>query len=119
MTVAQYEGQKLSFYVDKTGQLKSTVSRHMLEMGQPTKLYKGLDWIDVRPHPHDARASQYFLTPKGHQFVEHIEEQLDMPYEESSLLSAVMGIPMIGLKQKLEKAPPRGDDELRVITTER
>ena len=25
---------------------------------------------------------------------------------------------MIGLKQKLEKAPPRGDDELRVITTE-
>ena len=118
LTVAQYEGQKLSFYVDKTGQLKSTVSRHMLEMGQPTKLYKGLDWIDVRPHPHDARASQYFLTPKGHQFVEHIEEQLDMPYEESSLLSAVMGIPMIGLKQKLEKAPPRGDDELRVITTE-
>ena len=45
LTVAQYEGQKLSFYVDKTGQLKSTVSSHMLEMGQPTKLYKGLDGL--------------------------------------------------------------------------
>ena len=116
LTVAQYEGQKLSFYVDKTGQLKSTVSRHMLEMGQPTKLYKGLDWIDVRPHPHDARASQYFLTPKGHQFVEHIEEQLEMPYEEESLLSSVIGVPLTGLKRKIANSPPRGKDEIKIVT---
>tara|TARA_R110002050_G_scaffold84982_2_gene181369 strand:+ start:340 stop:714 length:375 start_codon:yes stop_codon:yes gene_type:complete len=78
LEVAQKEGQKASYYIRKTGQCKATVSRHMLNMGgQLTKVYQGLGWIESRQHPKDSRALQYFLTPRGHQFVCHVEEKME------------------------------------------
>ena len=43
LEVAQKEGQKAIYYTKKTGYPKSTVSRHMLEMGQPTRVYHGME----------------------------------------------------------------------------
>jgi len=94
LSVAENQGQKLSYYVDATFQNKSTVSRHMLEMGLKTEKYAGLEWIEVRDHPTDNRAKEFYLTPKGLQFISHIDQQMSMPFDENNLLSSVLGIPM-------------------------
>ena len=94
LSVAENEGHKLSYYVDATFQNKSTVSRHMLEMGLKTEKYAGLEWIEVRDHPTDSRAKEFYLTPKGHQFISHIDQQLSMPFDERNMLSSIIGIPL-------------------------
>ena len=33
-------------------------------------------------------------TPKGLQFISHIDQQMSMPFDENNLLSSVLGIPM-------------------------
>jgi len=64
------EGQKMSYYVDKTGFNKSTVSRHLMEIGLEVNEnnvanYKLLGWVKSVDHKKDGRAKQYFLTKKG------------------------------------------------------
>ena len=114
LSVAENEYQTLAYYCDVTKQQKSTVSRHMLEMGGTTDKYVGLDWIKMEDHPTDGRAKLFSLTEKGHQFIGHIEEQMSMPYEESNLLSSVLGIPI----QASAKITSSASAKATVITKE-
>ena len=76
--------------------VKKKHSKIIIETPDQNKndLEKGLDWIEVQDHPTDSRSKTFHLTEKGKQFIKHIEQQLDMPYEESSLLSSILGLPI-------------------------
>ena len=47
---------------------------------------------EIKAKTKDRRAREFYLTPKGHQFIVHIEEQLSMPFEEKKMRSSILGI---------------------------
>ena len=63
-TIALYEGKRMTDYVDMTGLPKSTISRHLLELGPATVSYtKGMGLIEITSprlwHPFSPDGQEY------------------------------------------------------------
>ena len=66
LAVSQNENQDLRYYQRDTGHIKGTISRHFLEMGQPTsKYFKALNLIKGKVKETDKRLKTYCLTERG------------------------------------------------------
>jgi DNA-binding MarR family transcriptional regulator len=73
LAVATEEGESVTYYAQKLGTNQTTMSRHLLDIGPSNRNHgEGYGLIDYRSDPLERRKHQYFLTPKGRQFVETI-----------------------------------------------
>jgi DNA-binding MarR family transcriptional regulator len=61
-----YEGASLKDLCDLSGQAQSTLSRHLLDLGERNrKREPGLKLVAWRHPPEELRRKEYYLTPKG------------------------------------------------------
>lgn len=73
LLVANEEGQSVTYYAEKLGVNQTTMSRHLLDIGPADRNHEeGYGLIDYRADPLERRRHQYFLTPKGKQFLEMV-----------------------------------------------
>lgn len=78
LLVAQYEGKSLREYTDLAGLAQSTMSRHLLDLGERHRAgqKEGYGLVDRRQDPLELRKNEYRLTPKGRQLVAKITRTL-------------------------------------------
>lgn len=73
LAVATDEGNSVTYYAEKLGINQTTMSRHLLDIGPSNRNHtEGYGLIDFRVDPLERRKHQYFLTPKGAQFIEMV-----------------------------------------------
>lgn len=73
LTVAQYEGRSLKEYCDLAGVAQSTMSRHLLDLGERNRQKQpGFMLVEQKPDPQDLRRNVYRLTPRGRKLVDTI-----------------------------------------------
>ena len=78
--VALYEGRSLREYCDLTGVAQSTMSRHLLDLGQRNRQKQpGFGLVEQRPAHDDLRRNVYRLTTKGRDLKAKIEEMMSRP----------------------------------------
>jgi DNA-binding MarR family transcriptional regulator len=66
LVVAQHEGKSLREIQERLDASMSTVSRHLLDLGERNrKMEPGYGLVDRRPNPVNLRENTYKLTPKG------------------------------------------------------
>lgn len=66
LAVALEEGQSVTDYAERLGLSMSTMSRHLLDIGERNRTMEpGHGLVTYRPDPLELRKHQYFLTPKG------------------------------------------------------
>src|SRR3546814_8246995 len=64
--VALNEGKSLGELAELVGSNASTVSRHLLDLGERNRrMEPGYGLVDRRVDPMELRKNSYFLTPKG------------------------------------------------------
>jgi DNA-binding MarR family transcriptional regulator len=64
--VVLHEGKSLKDLCQMSGQPQSTLSRHLLDLGEHNRLREpGLGLVEWRIDPYELRKKQYLLTPKG------------------------------------------------------
>ena len=74
-TVAANEGLSMREYAHLTDNHQSSMSRHLLDMGEINRFHApGLGLIEQWTDPMDRRRNIYRLTPKGIQLVRKVEE---------------------------------------------
>jgi DNA-binding MarR family transcriptional regulator len=70
LTVAMFEGRSAREYQELLNLSQSTMSRHLLDLGDITrKREPGLQLIEQHTDPDDRRKQLYHLTPKGRALV--------------------------------------------------
>jgi len=75
LMVAMFEGRSLREYADMLGCSHSTMSRHLLDLGeQNRKREPGMMLIEQRPDTDDRRKNVYCLTPKGKALVDALDQ---------------------------------------------
>ena len=73
ITVALDEGKSMSEYGQKTGLPQSTISRHLLDLGERNrKKEPGLNLVVSQRDPEDFRRWTYRLTPKGRDLIQRL-----------------------------------------------
>ncbi len=78
ITVALYEGRSLREYCDLTGVAQSTMSRHLLDLGERNrKKEPGFHLVEQRSDTNDLRRNIYRLTPKGEKLAHDIAEAVE------------------------------------------
>jgi DNA-binding MarR family transcriptional regulator len=66
LLVCLYEGASLKDLCDLSGQAQSTLSRHLLDLGERNRRGEpGLKLVAWRHPPEELRRKEYYLTPKG------------------------------------------------------
>jgi DNA-binding MarR family transcriptional regulator len=66
LLVALNEGCSLRDIVELSGRPQSTMSRHLLDLGERNRrMEPGLGLVDWRIAPEELRRKEYYLTPKG------------------------------------------------------
>jgi DNA-binding MarR family transcriptional regulator len=71
--VAMNEGLSVEEYAQRAKVSKSTMSRHLLNIGdRDRKMKPGLGLVTARPNLHDRRQREYFLTNRGRVLAEKI-----------------------------------------------
>jgi len=82
--VAAHNGCNQQDVVKAVGMSSSSVSRCVTWLGPKHRLEhrSGLKLIRREEHPHNHKARVLFLTPKGEQFVNLVEQQLTMPIKQ-------------------------------------
>ncbi len=82
--VASHNGCRQSDVINAVQMSKSSVSRCLDWLGPAHRLEhrSGLKLIRREVDPDNHRAFRLFLTPKGEQFVNLVEQQLTMPIKE-------------------------------------
>jgi DNA-binding MarR family transcriptional regulator len=64
--VVLHEGKSLKDLCQISGQAQSTLSRHLLDLGEHNRSREpGLGLVEWRIDPYELRRKQYLLTPKG------------------------------------------------------
>jgi DNA-binding MarR family transcriptional regulator len=72
-TVAEYEGKSLREYGDMLELPQSTMSRHLLDLGEMDRRRRpGLMLIEQKPDIMDRRKNVYTLTLKGRRLIEEL-----------------------------------------------
>jgi DNA-binding MarR family transcriptional regulator len=78
LLVAQYEGKSLREYTELSGIAQSTMSRHLLDLGERHRAGKkeGYGLVDRRQDPMELRKNEYKLTAKGRKLVTKLTKAL-------------------------------------------
>lgn len=77
LAVAQEEGLSVSDYAERLGLSISTMSRHLLDIGERNRtMDPGHGLIFHRANPNELRKHQYFLTTKGKTLLGQILREL-------------------------------------------
>jgi len=75
LAVAQEEGLSVTEYAKRVGVPKSTMSTHLLEIGDRNrKKEKGVGLVTSRANPSNRREREYMLTPRGRDLAEKIRQ---------------------------------------------
>lgn len=75
LIVAMFEGRSLREYADMLDCSHSTMSRHLLDLGDMNrKREPGMQLIEQYPDPTDRRKNIYRLTPKGAALVGDLDQ---------------------------------------------
>lgn len=78
LLVVLHEGASLKDLCDISGQPQSTLSRHLLDLGQRNRrMGPGLRLVEGRIDPYELRKKQYRLTPKGRKLLERLLAIMD------------------------------------------
>lgn len=78
LAVATDEGQSVTEYARKLGVNVTTMSRHLLDIGERNRnMEPGYGLVTYRADPLELRKHQYFLTPKGKQLIHTIMREID------------------------------------------
>lgn len=78
LTVAQYEGRSLREYCDLAGVKQSTMSRHLLDLGERNRQKgPGFHLVEQRSDPQDLRRNVYTLTGKGQKLLQAISSIME------------------------------------------
>jgi DNA-binding MarR family transcriptional regulator len=73
LLVALNEGSSLRDIVELSGKPQSTMSRHLLDLGERNRrMEQGLDLVAWRIAPEELRRKEYYLTPKGRALLRRI-----------------------------------------------
>ena len=73
LLVVLHEGKSLRELCEISGQPQSTLSRHLLDLGQRNRhMEPGLGLIEGKIDPYELRKKQYLLTPKGRKLLERL-----------------------------------------------
>jgi DNA-binding MarR family transcriptional regulator len=73
LLVALNEGKSLRELCAISGQPQSTMSRHLLDLGDRNRrMEPGLGLVEWRLHPRELRRKQYLLSPKGRKLLQDI-----------------------------------------------
>jgi DNA-binding MarR family transcriptional regulator len=76
--VVLHEGKSLKDLCQISGQPQSTLSRHLLDLGEHTRRReRGLGLVEWRIDPYELRRKQYLLTPKGRELLGRLLEILE------------------------------------------
>lgn len=71
LLVAKNEGKSLRELCDISGVTQSTMSRHLLDLGERNRRFgEGLGLVQGRIDPMELRRKQFYLTPKGRKLFE-------------------------------------------------
>lgn len=78
IAVAMHEGESLTEIAASMGAKMSTVSRHLLDLGERNrKMEAGYQLVDRRQDPMNLRVNIYTLTPKGKLLAQAITEAME------------------------------------------
>jgi len=78
LKVPQDEGMTVNDYAERVGVSKSVMSRHLLDIGPRARNASlGFGLVEHRARPHDFRAHEVFLTPKGRALAERLSRYLE------------------------------------------
>jgi len=78
LLVALNEGLSMNEYQKMTGLPQSTMSRHLLDLGERNRqLGPGLGLVERRQVPTNLRANEYSLSPKGRTLVKQLLVAVD------------------------------------------
>lgn len=74
LAVAESEGRSVKEYADRSGIPMSTMSRHLLDLGERNrKKEEGLNLLEARRDQQDYRRWNYRLSPKGRKLFKDIQ----------------------------------------------
>ena len=77
LLVAQEEGLGVNDYAKRAGVSMSTMSRHLLDIGERNRnMEKGFGLVTYRPNPMELRKHEYMLTDKGRALLRQITQNL-------------------------------------------
>ena len=78
LLVCLHEGASLRELCQLSGQPQSTLSRHLLDLGQfDRKMEPGLKLVAWRHPPEELRRKEYYLTPRGSVLRQKVLRHLD------------------------------------------
>jgi DNA-binding MarR family transcriptional regulator len=78
LAVAGNEGKGVSDYAQMLGVNTTTMSRHLLDIGARNRqMEEGFGLVSYRANPMELRKHEYYLTPKGKQFVQTMLRELN------------------------------------------
>ena len=76
--VVLHEGKSLKDLCQISGQPQSTLSRHLLDLGERNRtMGPGLGLVEWRIDPYELRKKQYLLTPRGRELLGRLLEILE------------------------------------------
>jgi DNA-binding MarR family transcriptional regulator len=96
VVVALNEGKSLREYCHLTGVAQSTMSRHLLDLGERNRQKQpGFCLIEQRPDAQDLRRNVYTLTKKGRSLVRKIVAALRTPLPPHEVRRAARAEPCV------------------------
>ena len=99
LLVCLYEGASLKDLCDLSGQAQSTLSRHLLDLGERNrKKEPGLKLVAWRHPPEELRRKEYYLTAKGKALRDRMLASADQMPEIHAMYASSLGSEVPGYR---------------------